>query len=158
MIKKFWIHIDMNNYRSGKNIYTFIKGPESEESSFEDEDIENAPEEAVCYSFSIPEKYRIYIVSEFPNYKIIGHIDTKNKDFCKKLYLKMYSQIYNCLPFQITGYNSAYKEEGYYPEIPEDIKNIPNINIINKLNHNEYNIYFVFAIDKDGNEVLCEIL
>lgn len=34
----------------------------------------------------------------------------------------MYSQIYNFLPFEVTGYNSAYKEEGYNPEISEDIK------------------------------------
>ena len=157
MSKLFWFHIDMNDYRSGTNIYTFEKSPIKDQNSSDDD---CAPEEAVPYSFIIPENYRIYIVCEFPEYKIIDYIDTDNKDECKKIYLKMFSQIYNFLPFKINGYNSAYKEEGYYPEISEDIKKMSDINAINKIKEQNSgdNVYFAFAIDKDGNELFTEML
>ena len=156
MPKLFWIHVDMNDYRSGTNIYTFEKPHKEDE-----EDDYSAPEEAVMYSFPIPENYRIYIVSEFPHYRIVSYVDALDKDECNKLYLKMYSQIYNCLPFELTGYNVSYKEDGYYPEITDDIKNMVDIDVINEIKKEniEYaNVYFAFAIDKNGNELFTKML
>lgn len=55
-----------------------------------------------------------------------------------------------------TGYNISYKEDGFYPEVTDDIKNIPDIDIINKINDENtfYNMYFAFAIDRNGDEIL----
>lgn len=170
--KMFWFHVDMNDYRSGTNIYTFEKGPieddkedevenNEDENKEDEEDVENdrAPEEAVPYSVPLPTQsnYRIYILNEFPEYKIIDYIDADEEKDCQKLYMKMYSQLHECLPFSVTGYNSAYKEEGYYPEVPENIKNMPKIEKI-KNNEDDNFVYFVFAIDRNGKEVFTNIL
>ncbi len=69
----------------------------------------------------------------------------------------MYSQINDCLPFEVTGWTTGYKEDGYYPEVPEDIKSIPNINL-DKLQYDEMFDYFVIAIDDNGNEYFTELL
>lgn len=159
MSKIFWFHIDMNDYRSGTHIYTFEKPPLKDDNS-SDEDDDRAPEEAIPYFFNIPEKYRIYIVSEFPDYKIIDYINCDKIEECKKIYLKMFSQLYNCLPFEVTDYNYSYKDTGYYPEISEDIKNIRNMDIIDKINYENKgdNVYFVFAIDNKGKEIFTKML
>lgn len=151
MNKIFWFYVDMNNYHTGTTVYTFDKHP----NEYLDSD-----DEAVPYSFEIPINYRIYIIDECPNYKIIGYIDTEKEEDCKKIYLKMFSQIYNCLPFEITDFNSAYKEEGYYPEIPDEIKNMSDIDIIEKIKEENTGdgVYFVFAIDRNGNELFTEML
>ena len=138
----------MNNYHTGTNINTY-------------ENSIDAEEEAVAYSFQIPENYRIYVNCEFPFYKIMGYVDTKNEEECKKLYEKMFSQIYNCLPFEVTGYDCSYRDEGFYPEITDEIKNMDEIEIIEKIKEENIsgdNVYFVFAIDKDGNELFTEML
>lgn len=44
-------------------------------------------------------------------------------DEAEKIFLKVYSLSEDSLPFVITGYSSIYKVEGYFPEIPDDIKN-----------------------------------
>ncbi len=162
MSKMFWFHVDMNDYRSGMNIYTFEKGPIEDVKEDEVEEDDRAPEEAVPYSVPLPTQsnYRIYILNEFPEYKIIDYIDADEEEDCQKLYMKMYSQLHECLPFKVTGYNSAYKEEGYYPEVPENIKNMPKIEKIEKIKNNEDDnfVYFVFVIDRNGKEVFTNIL
>jgi len=179
MNKMFWFHIDMNDYRSGTHIYTYEKGPKicdeneinenenenenEDENEDEIEEEEVAPEEAVPYSFPLPihQNYRIYIVSECPEYKIIGYLDADDEEECRDLYLKMFSQLHGCLPFLTTGYSTAYKEEGYYPEVSEKILKLPNIDIIEemkqKLEEGDF-VYFVFAINKNGDALFTEML
>lgn len=162
MSKIYWIHIDMNDYRSGTNIYAYPKAPrETDVDEDESEDDEYAPEEAVPYNFKIPSDYCIYIVTDYPEYKIKACINTEKRDILKKLYHKMFSQLHDCLPFEVTGHNCAYKEEGYYPEVPYDIKKMPDIKIIEEMkeeNDSGDHVYFVFAIDNEGNEVFSEML
>ena len=83
MNKIFWFYVDMNNYHTGTTVYTFDKQPN------EDLDCDDISyDEAVPYSFEIPINYRIYIIDECPNYKIIGYIDAEKEEDCKKIYLK----------------------------------------------------------------------
>ena len=65
------------------------------------------------------------------------------------------------MPFKVTGYNSAYKEEGEYPNIPKEIKDIPNVLEKKELKYIENDIdgyYFFFVINSDGNEVSTNLL
>ena len=65
------------------------------------------------------------------------------------------------MPFKVTGYNSAYKEKGEYPDIPNEIKDIPNVLNKKELKRIENDIdgyYFFFVIDSDGNEVSTNLL
>ena len=163
MSKEFWIHIDMNDYRSGTNIYTYSKPPRKEEEGddYDEDEDEYAPNEAAPYTFQIPEHYRVYIVADYPDYSIKGFIDTDEGKECKNLYLKMFSQLHDCLPFEVTGWNSSYKEEGEYPEVPDEIKKMPNVKIIEKMKEENKTgdyVYFVFAIDNEGDEVFSEML
>jgi len=152
MSKTFSFIIDLNNYRSGSYILTLDNEKEEEP----------IPDEAVEYSFSLPpiNKYRLFIVAESPFYKIIDSFDTNSIQEAQNLYLKMFSQIYNCLPFKTTDYTSSYKEIGNYQLVDPNIKNIPNIKIIDKITEENTgdHVYFVFVVDSDGTELFTELL
>ena len=65
------------------------------------------------------------------------------------------------MPFKVTGINMAYKEEGGYPNVPNEIKDIPNVLEKKELKYIENDIdgyYFFFVIDSDGNEVSTNLL
>jgi hypothetical protein len=85
-------------------------------------------------------------------------------DDTKLLYLKIFSHIHGFMPFNVTGWNSAYKEEGHYPDIPENIKTLPLPNIIDKKltkiirNCKDDGFYFLFIVDSDGNECRTHLL
>lgn len=40
---------------------------------------------------------------------------------------KIFTMINGCLPFEVTGMTTSYKETGFYPKIPEDISNMKEI-------------------------------
>lgn len=154
MEKKLWFNI-YSDYRSGTKIDVYIKPPEDIDDEY------NAPEESIEITFILPEKdYRIYLVNEFPSYdtKPIWFMDlNKNEDY-EKFYKKMFSQIHDCMPFEVSGYNSAYKEEGTYPEIPKDIKIMEEIEICKDIKENKDHVYFLCVLDCDGNELFTKLL
>ena len=177
--KTFWFQIT-NDYRSGPSIYTY---PDSSDSTNESNDMNNdinndmnndmndnnydeeneIPMEACYVSFEVPEegKNRLYIVNEFPKYQQIWHKDIGKDENYKNIYLKIFSQIHNCMPFRVTGINIAYKEEGEYPDIPNEIKDMANVLNQKELKSIENDIdgyYFFFVIDSDGNEVSTNLL
>jgi hypothetical protein len=189
-LKSFWFYIN-DDYRSGKSIYAYTKSSkyedpdeESDEDPDEDPDEEpdedpdeepdeepdNIPEGALEIKFGLPTKgNRLYIVIiGYPNFKPIWHtdIDSDNEDYndniAKSLYLKIFSQIHHHLPFQVTGYNGAYKEKGHYPDVPDNIKSMPNIidqELVKKISERQdYSDYFLFVVDKYGNEVRTHLL
>jgi hypothetical protein len=162
MSKQFWFQVS-NDYRSGTSVYTFEKGPNEDEDRDEDEsDYEDsAPEEAFPITLPLPENCRIYVICEYPYYKIVDYVDVDKESDCKKVYYKMFSQIHDCMPFVVSGYTSSYKEEGEYPEVPEEIKNMKDIQMIEDLKEEMEsgdNVYFVIAIDEDGEEIFTEML
>jgi hypothetical protein len=165
VVKSFWFHI-IDDYRSGRSIYTYTNPPKYEEENDDNDEEEseyNTPEEACEIEFSLPkEGQRIYIVIDFPEYRPIWYKDINNDENTELLYLKIFSQIHDCLPFKVTGYNCAYKEKGYYPDVPNNIKNLPNIinkKLIIKISELEDNgYYFIFIVDSDGDEIMTQLL
>ena len=156
MEKQLWFHI-YADYRTGMNIDVYNRSYKDEDN--EDSDEENAPEDALDITFKLPtQDYRIYLLNEYPSYSDIPiwYKDLPSKDKCEKVYKKLFSQIHDCMPFEITGYNSAYKEEGFYSEIPEDIKLMSEIDI--GYNICEEGVYFVCVLDHEGNEIFTKIL
>ena len=164
--KSFWFHIS-NDYRSGRSIYTYTNPPKYEEENIEinDDEEENeydTPEEASEIKFNLPkEGKRLFIVIDFPEYKPIWYKDIYDDENTELLYLKIFSQIHDFLPFKVTGQNCAYKEEGYYPDVPNHIKNLPNIidkKLIKKISECEDEYYFIFIVDSDGDEIMTHLL
>lgn len=157
MEKQLWFYV-YADYRTGMNIDVYNRSSEDNENN-EDLDEENAPEDALDITFKLPAHgYRIYLINEYPSYsdKPIWYKDLPTIDDCEKVYKKLFSQIHHCMPFEVTGYNSAYKEEGFYPEIPEDIKLMSEIGI--RTDICEDGVYFVCVLDHEGNEIFTKML
>ena len=149
--KIFWFHIG-DDYRIGKYITVY----ENENNS---NDL--IPEEACPISFDIPlEGYRIYIVNEHPKYKFIWYKNLEPEEEFDIIYLKIYSQIHNYLPYKITECTISGKELGYYPEVSDNIKILPNIEneFIDEIKNNKEGYYFYFVIDENGNEIYTGLL
>ena len=156
-LKSFWFYYS-NDYRSGRSIYTYTNSPK------DGDDENNTPEEACEIQFALPkERQRLYIVNEFPYNKPIWHKDIDiDDDDTERLYLKIFSQIHDCMPFEVSGWDGAYVEEGNYPDVSNDIKNMPDIidkDIIKKITECEdKGYYFLFVVDSDGNEIITKLL
>jgi hypothetical protein len=161
MKKTFWIHIDHNNYRTGTTIETYERPPnqENESDTSDDETPESAPQEATPFMLELPpfDNYRVYVCCDYPKYDVLFYVDCDTLKACKNFYLKIYSQINECLPFEVTGWTTGYKEEGYYPEVPEEIKALPEINL-DKLEKDDMFDYFVIALGDNGNEYFTKLL
>ena len=164
-LKSFWFYIS-DDYRSGRSICTYTNLPNNDE---DNDDNNNTPEEACEIEFALPkEGIRLYIVNDFPHYEPIWYKDINDDEDnddnnnIESSYLKIFSQIHDCLPFEVTGYNCAYKEEGYYPDVSEDIKNMPDIideDLTEKIGEcYDDGYYFIFIVDCDGNEIKTELL
>jgi hypothetical protein len=171
-IKSFWFYMN-DDYRSGLSIYAYTKSSKyddnDEQDTEDDEEQENEeqqiPDGALEINFVLPnEGRRLYIVVGFPHYKSIWHVDIDNDDdnHAKLLYLKIFSQIHNRMPFQVTGYTGAYHEKGHYPHVPDNIKCMPDIidhELVTKIKQRQdYGDYFLFVVDKYGNEVRTNLL
>jgi hypothetical protein len=157
-LKSFSFYIS-NDYRSGRSIYAYINLQNDEDDG---DDENNIPEEACEIKFALPKKrQRLYIVNEFPYYKPIWYKDIDDAD-TKQLYLKIFSQIHDCMPFEVSGYDNAYVEEGNYPDIFNDIKNMHDIidkDLIKQITECEdKGYYFLFVVDSDGNEIITKLL
>lgn len=83
------------------------------------------------------DKMRIYLMEfvDYYKYAPLYIFDIPNDDNFTEydFMVKIYSQINQCMPFEQTGYTSAYKVEGNYPEISEDVREIPDFHIPKKL-------------------------
>ena len=108
-LKSFSFYIS-NDYRSGRSIYAYINSQKYGEKQDGDDgddgdDENNIPEEACEIKFALPkERQRLYIVNEFPYYKPIWYKDIDDAN-TEQLYLKIFSQIHDCMPFEVSGYN-----------------------------------------------------
>ena len=106
---------------------------------------------AFSVELELPEKgVHFYIINEFSGWDIEQKIWFENYKDAKRAMMKLYSQINNCLPFKVTGMSSSYKEDGYYPDIPEEIQKMNKIDF-EPLNDEEY--YFVVIVDKEDGIV-----
>ena len=166
-LKSFSFYIS-NDYRSGRSIYAYINSQKyGEKQDGDDGDDENnipeeIPEEACEIKFALPkERQRLYIVNEFPYYKPIWYKDIDDAN-TEQLYLKIFSQIHDCMPFEVSGYDNAYVEEGNYPDISNDIKNMHDIidkDLIKQITECEdKGYYFLFVVDSDGNKIITKLL
>ncbi len=139
----------VRNYRSCSKIYTYI--------SEIIENMDSRDEDILEIDLEMPmEGRRIYIINEFPYNKPIWYKDLKEDEDYEKIYEKMFSQLHECMPFVVTSYTS-YKEEGYYPEVSEEMKKMEDIEGIKEIN-NRNGDYFVCVIDSKGNKLLTKLL
>ena len=164
--KSFWIHIS-RDYRSGTEVSTYTSPPknEVEDSDKETEDSEDSdeectPEDASEIVLEVPKfaDYRLYLINEFPTYQPIWHADLSSKKDYVRLYLKLFSQLHDCLPFVVTGWTSSYKEEGHYPDVPDDIAALPDVPEIEAVRNDADGYYVVVVIDSDGDEIMSRPL
>lgn len=112
-------------------------------------------EEFTCGSFKLPKKgkIRLYIVRNYCFViDTIFFLDINEKDDYNKIYLKMFSQIHKCLPFEITKYDRNNKEEGYYPKELTDMENILDKDILKQMIGGDYEYYF-FVVNSKGKEI-----
>lgn len=134
--KTLWINIH-DDYRSGMQIIC-DDIPDDESSDFK-------------FELPIDTKYRLYLVNEFPKYKVIYQNDCIDKDQYIKLSNKIFSQVHKSLPFVVTDFNCAYKKKGYFPKITSDIRNMPNIQEANIIKKDDDGCYFIIILDNEGN-------
>lgn len=148
MEKKFQFQI-YSDYRTGPQIISC--DPDTTEYN------PDGDSEQDCFfeiTFELPEKgNRIYLVNEFPSYdtKPMWMLDLGNSSG-QKVYEKMFSQIYDTMPFQVTDYTSSYKEIGEYPEISKEIAEMEDIarDITNHIKDDIEGVYFLCVISKEG--------
>lgn len=91
--------------------------------------------------------YKVYWACEFPNYSVDMEWSFPTEADARNHMLKIYSQINDRLPFVVTGHNSAYKEQGHYPKISEELKNMDAINLPFEMNSEYY--YFMILVDTE---------
>ena len=151
MQKQLWFHVYWD-YRTGTTVDVYIKSPEDTDDEYA------APDDALKITFTLPKQgRRMYLMNEYPSYNTepIWSKDLSEDDDYEKIYNKIFSQIHGCLPFEVAGYNSAYKEEGHYLEIPEEIKLFKEIDIPDI---EEDGVYFACVLDTEGNEIFTGTL
>ena len=104
--------------------------------------------------FALPpaDKIRLFSVA---GDKILFYLDLDEDDYknVKNISRKIYSQVHGCMPFKVTGMSCAYKDEGYYPDIPQEILDMPDIDDVKSLSHN-----YLIAIDSGGDDVYSLII
>jgi hypothetical protein len=107
-----------DDYRQGRHVHFY------DEDTVGDDD----SQEYLHLEFSLTNKYNLFIVKyNYYDLEIIGTKDYEHKKDAENGLLKAFSQVNDCLPFHVTGYTSSYKEKGYYPDVPDNIKSLPDI-------------------------------
>ena len=165
--KEYWFYMTEDS-RTGAFIYTYDKPPNDDDEltpdnenvqSNEDDDV--TPDDAFNVTFELPKKgdVRLYIVNEFPEH-IFWFKDIKENEYNENIYLKIFSQIHDCLPFKISGYTGNWRQEGEYPKISKEIKELPNILKKEELKEMERSVgwYFFNVIDSDGENISTNVL
>ena len=149
--KSFWFCIS-EDYRSGPKIYTY-------DDCIDDDDI-------IIFNrnFELPleGKIRMYLCNDaYDTETPVWYRELEKDADHKSIYLKMFSQIHDCIPFKVTGHNCAYKEEGHYPNIPAEIKKMTDgltEQELEDINNNYEDRFFVFTIDSDGTNISADLL
>ena len=139
MSKTYWISVH-SDYRTGAEIIC------------DEDEVEYVNTFGVPFDFELPTlDYKLFLIENYlDNLKILYQIESDSFEECDRISNKIYSQYHGSMPFYVTGFTSSYKQTGYYPEIPKEIKEIPDIEEASfepKLD----NYYFVIIIDNNGN-------
>lgn len=143
-----------SDYRSGIHIHCIEDKNYDPDDESDDGDLTEYNE----YKFVLPINYEycVYVVNEFPNYTVIYEKDCDTEEEFIKIKNKIFSQVHGSMPFVVTGMTCAYKDEGYFPDVPDDIKMLPEIEELNHLENDGY--YFIIILDQDGNQICVEPL
>ena len=115
---------------------------------------------SVCYSekddsdkafqieLELPTKgFILYIINEFSGWDIEKQFWFENKNDAERSMIKVYTQINKCMPFNVTGISSSYKEKGYYPDVSDEILAMDKIDF-SPTDDDEY--YFGVIVDQSG--------
>lgn len=111
------------------------------------------------YIVNLEKKEKVIWFNDFD--KNLFHTNTEINKYMENIQLKIFSQIYGCLPFK---YVDNYPMKGYFPDVPKNIKEMKNViddNLVNKIYKNineKYYSYFFIIIDYDGNNVFSDVL
>lgn len=153
-----------DDYRSGFNIdfYTLADSEESKIFTKLASECE-IPDEMILVSLDKElfenTKY-VFAIIDYGDVFIDGYIRLYKKcttiDEALNLFLKVYSLYGNSLPFVVTGHTSSYKEKGYYPEIPDEIKNFLLPAELSKIFTEKFDIVslVIFKIDSGKIELV----
>jgi len=135
-----------SDYRSGANIYY----EKVEADWYEKLTAQGWEEDDLRFEAKLKHPktgYKVLLGCEFDCYGFLKEWEFTTKENAEKHINKAFSQFHGSLPFVVTGHTGGYKETGYYPDVPQDIKDMDTI----ELNIPEYtdNIYFLVLMDKD---------
>lgn len=142
--KKSYVFHVSEDYREGTSVILLKK----EKCDIDNEYIDELIDDGIHIELSLPpkDKFRLYFI-DLEEEQIIWKKDIdKNEDYVK-LYLKIYSQEHGHMPFVETNITESYKQNGYYPEISEEILDLPNIQF-----ENNSSTSIVFIINSDGKD------
>ena len=171
--KNFWFYISSGDYRSGKRIYIRILNHQKINIIYKKNLMKNQMKnqmKKIIYQkkhlaliFLYLKKDIVFIVyTDYDECKYMWHTDFYSYKDGELLYLKIFSQIHDSMPFKITEHDLAGREKGHYSDIPDDIKSINNVidpTLAEKINDEEdCNNFFIFICDKDGNNTRAKTL
>jgi hypothetical protein len=167
--KTFWFEIT-SNCNIGTVVSAFDKEPGEEGYEFrEDHLIEDetfvTPEEAMEIDCQLPSDgyYKIYIINEYPSYYSVFNKDISSDLDCEKIYLKIFSQIHDCLPNKnITNINYDNNINIEKVEVTPDIEEMENIiydnELLKTIGDEIEGFYILFIVDSLGNPKLCKVI
>lgn len=168
MIKNTWFYIQ-DNYHSGPKLHT--QDDYEDEHDGDEKQQTSIPHEAFYVNFELPtpeNKWRMYIVNGHPAYDHIWSInanDCDDEDY-EKIYLKLYLQIYGCMPHKMSSIAFASQNHNIrtgLSHIQEFIKNMNEINIDEKIideisNEKSGEYYFIYVVDSNGRELMSRLI
>ena len=168
--KKFWFEIH-SNCNIGTIISTYDTEPGEEGYQFatdhliEDEKFVT-PEEGMEIDCRLPSdgNYRIYIVNEYPSFYPVFDKDISSDSDCEKIYLKIFSQINDCLPIKdkininCDKKNINIQKVEVTPEIEEMDNIIDDNELLKTIEEETEGYYFLFIVDSLGNPKLSKVI
>ena len=168
--KKFWFEIH-SNCNIGTLVCTYDTEPGEEGYQFatdhliEDEKFVT-PEEVFEINCQLPKDgyYKIYIINEHPSYYSVFNKDISSDLDCEKIYLKIFSQVNDCLPLKddyITDCiknNRNIEKAEVTPEIEEMENIIYDNELLKTIEEETEGFYILFIVDSLGNPKLCKVI
>lgn len=153
--KELWFNY-VSYYREGPKLYVY-----QEEQDYDDLEFVNL----TSYKFVLPSKnnIKIFIIKkQYDACENFWDYETSDKENYDDIFLKIFSQIHNHLPYKLKIVNKSHKVEGYYPPVPYRIKALANFltdNIIERYKE-DYDMYYGFlcVMDSQGNLLKHELL
>ena len=168
--KTFWFQIH-SNCNIGTIVCAYDTEPGEEGYKFEaDHLIEDekfvTPEEVFEINCQLPKDgyYKIYIINEHPSYYSVFNKDISSDLDCEKIYLKIFSQVNDCLPLKDDYVSDCIKNNRKIEkaEVTPEIEEMENIiydnELLKTIEEETEGFYILFIVDSLGNPKLCKVI